>query len=161
MVEDDTYEVFAIKYAHHYRLAHENFIDGDPHDGPSPLDFFVWALRGEGRTLVVDTGFDAEMGRKRKREFIRSPGEGLRAIGIEPDKVENVILSHMHYDHAGNHDLFPHARFHVQDREMAFCTGRCMCHTHLRKPFEPEDVAAMVRRLFAGRVCFHDGSAEI
>jgi glyoxylase-like metal-dependent hydrolase (beta-lactamase superfamily II) len=160
-MEDDTYEIYAIKYARHDRLAHENFIEGDGHDGPSPLDYFVWAIRGAGGTFVVDTGFDAEMGRKRKRTFIRSPAVGLQAIGIAAPDVENVILSHMHYDHAGNHDLFPRARYHVQDREMAFCTGRCMCHDFLRRAFEPEDVAVMVRRVFAGRVEFHDGTSQI
>jgi hypothetical protein len=41
------YEVLAIRYAHNAeRRAAENFIGGDPHDGPMPMDFFVWALRG-------------------------------------------------------------------------------------------------------------------
>ncbi len=67
----------------------------------------------------------------------------------------------MHYDHAGNHHLFPNARYHIQDREMAYCTGRCMCHGALNAPFEAEDVAVMVRRIFEGRVAFHDGDAEL
>ena len=44
---------------------------------------------------------------------------------------------------------------------MAYATGRCMCHQHLRIPFEEEDVVAMVRKVFAGRVTFHDGASEI
>src|SRR5260370_35207730 len=49
----------------------------------------------------------------------------------------------------------------MQEREMAYCTGRCMCHPALRNSFEADDVAAMVRRVFAGRVRFHDGVGEI
>lgn len=109
----------------------------------------------------MDTGFDAAMARKRDRQFLHSPGDGLRCIGIDADLVEDVILSHMHYDHSGNHDLFPKARYHLQDAEMAYCTGRCMCHAPLRKPFEKEDVAAMVGKVFDGRVAFHDGDREI
>ena len=56
-----TYEVYALKYAHHARRAAENFIGGDPHDGPMPLDYFVWLIRGDGREIVVDTGFSAAM----------------------------------------------------------------------------------------------------
>jgi branched-chain amino acid transport system permease protein len=67
----------------------------------------------------------------------------------------------MHYDHAGNLDLFPNATFHIQDREMMYCTGRCMCHPTLRDSFEPADVIGMVTRLFAGRAKFHDGAAEL
>ena len=72
-----------------------------------------------------------------------------------------MIVSHLHYDHTGNYDLFPRARYHLQDVEMAYATGRHMCHAHLRLPFEEEDVVAMVRKVFAGRVTFHDGVDEI
>jgi glyoxylase-like metal-dependent hydrolase (beta-lactamase superfamily II) len=157
----DSYEIYAVRYAHHDRRASENFLGGDPHDGPMPLDYFVWAIVGANRTFILDTGFDAAMAAKRKREFLRSPQEGLIAIGIDPTAVEDVIISHMHYDHAGNHDLFPNATFHVQDSEMAFCTGRSMCHSQQRRSFEEGDVAAMVRRLFVGRVQFHDGTDEL
>ena len=92
---------------------------------------------------------------------MRSPAVGLKAIGVEPGDVRDVILSHMHYDHCGNYDLFPHARYHLQDIEMAYATGRCMCHAGLRAPFEEDDVVAMVRKLFAGRVVFHDGVDEL
>lgn len=162
MAELEPYEVFAVRYAHNPAATRaHNFIMGDPHDGPMPLDYFVWAMRGNGRTIILDTGFDAEMAVKRKRDFLRSPGEGLKMVGIDPDTVEDVILSHMHYDHCGNYDLFPRARYHIQDTEMAYCTGRCMCHDGLRLPFEEEDVVAMVRKLFAGRVTFHDGDREV
>ncbi|HSU63887.1 MAG TPA: MBL fold metallo-hydrolase, partial [Burkholderiales bacterium] len=98
------HEIYAIKYAHHARRASENFIGGDPHDGPMPLDYFVWAIVGESRIFVVDTGFGAVEAKARKRELLRSPGDGLKAIGIDPAKVADVIVTHMHYDHAGNLD---------------------------------------------------------
>jgi len=160
-MQDDEYEICAVKYAHHERLSSDNFIERDAHDVPMPLDYFVWAIRNARRTFVLDTGFAPALGLKRQREHIRAPAEGLKAIGIAPDKVTDIIISHMHYDHAGNHDMFPAARYHLQDREMAYCTGRCMSHAYLRGAFEADDVAAMVRRVFEGRVTFHDGSSEL
>ena len=160
-MSEPAYEVYAIRYAHHDRRASENFIGGDPHDGPMPLDYFVWAIKGGGKVWALDTGFDAAMAARRKREFVRDPAEGLRAIGIDAARVEDVIISHMHYDHCGNHALFPSARYHLQDREMAFSTGRCMCHPAMRIAFEADDVVAMVRRVYAGRVQFHDGDSQI
>jgi glyoxylase-like metal-dependent hydrolase (beta-lactamase superfamily II) len=160
-MSDDSYEVFAVKYAHHTRRSSENFIGGDPHDVPMPLDYFVWAIRNPSRTIVVDTGFTEEMAAKRGRDHIRSPGAGLKTIGIDADKVADVVITHMHYDHAGGLDAFPDARFHIQDREMHYCTGRCMCHAHLRQTFEAEDVVAMVRRVFDGRAQFHDGASAL
>jgi hypothetical protein len=65
-----SYEVYAIKYGHLQRTASGNFLGGDPHDGPMPLDYFVWLIRGQGRDIVVDTGFNAAVGddRIQKRE---------------------------------------------------------------------------------------------
>ena len=81
-------------------------------------------------------------------------------MGIDPRTVEDVIITHLHYDHAGNMDRFARARFHIQDAEVAFATGRCMCDVHLRFPFDVEDIVTLVRHTFAGRVCFHDGDDE-
>jgi glyoxylase-like metal-dependent hydrolase (beta-lactamase superfamily II) len=100
------------------------------------------------------------MGAKRQRATIKPIDEGLKAIGIDAGAVEHVIVSHLHFDHAGNYDLFPRAPYHL-DCEMAYATGRSMCHAHLRMPFEADDVAAMVRKVFADRVQFHDGTDEL
>jgi glyoxylase-like metal-dependent hydrolase (beta-lactamase superfamily II) len=162
MAESGHWEVYAIKYGHHAdRRAAENFIGGDPHDGPMPLDFFVWAVVREGRAIVVDTGFDRKVAEKRQRQLLRSPAEGLQAIGVDAAQVEDVVVTHMHWDHAGSHELFPRARYHVQEKEIAYCTGKCMCHQALRHAFEPDDISAMIRRLFEGRLAFHDGADEL
>ncbi|MGH8264314.1 MAG: N-acyl homoserine lactonase family protein [Steroidobacterales bacterium] len=156
-----TYEVFAVRYAHLERTARDNFLDGDEHDGPMPLDYFVWAISGTGRTVIVDTGFDEPTARRRGRQIVRPVADGLKAIGIAPDTVEDIVISHMHYDHAGNHDLFPRARYHLQDAEMAYCAGRCMAEPAVGGIFDAADVASMVHKVFSGRVQFHEGDAEI
>ena len=158
----DTYEIYAVRYGHHDRKAHDNFLGGDPHDnGPMPLDYFVWAIVGEDRTFVLDTGFAPDMAKRRGRELVRPVADGLKAIGVDPVSVRDVIVSHMHYDHAGNIPLFPNARFHIQDAEMEYVTGRSMCHATLRGAFEAEHVSHMVHRVFEDRVQFHDGDAEL
>lgn len=126
-----------------------------------PIDYYIWAIVGKSGTFVVDTGFDQASADKRGRILLNPPTQSLSAIGINPATVQNVIVTHMHYDHAGNHDLFPNASYHIQDREMAYCTGRCMCHSAISHAFEVDDVVAMTRRLFAGKVSFHDGVDEI
>ena len=159
------YEVYAIKYAHHARRASENFIGGDPHDGPMPLDYFVWLVRGSdgknAREIVVDTGFSAAMAAKRQREHLRCPTDGLKLLGTDASTVKDVVITHLHYDHVGNFDLFPAAHFHLQDLEMRYATGRHMGQPVFSGAFEVEDVVGMVRRVYAGRVHFHDGDAEI
>ena len=112
MPSEPTYEVYALKYAHHARRAAENFIGGDPHDGPMPLDYFVWLIRGGGREIVVDTGFSAAVAAKRGRDHIRCPTSALRQMGVDARQVKDVVVTHLHYDHAGNFDLFPAATLH-------------------------------------------------
>jgi glyoxylase-like metal-dependent hydrolase (beta-lactamase superfamily II) len=155
------HEVYAIKYAHHERNASANFIGGDPHDGPMPMDYFVWLVRGKDGDIVVDTGFNAAMATKRVRQLSLPVEQGLRLMGVEAAAVKDVVITHLHYDHVGNFDLFPGATFHLQDLEMRYATGRCMTVEAMRHPYEPEDVVGMVRRVYAGRVRFHDGDGEI
>jgi len=160
-MSDDVHEIFAVRYAHHDRKSPENFLFGDPHDILQPLAYFVWVIKGAHGTFVVDTGFDEAMAKKRGRTIVKPIADGLRSIGIAPDAVEDVIVTHLHYDHCGNHDAFPKARFHLQDTEIAYATGRYMCHETMRIPFEVDDVVAMVKKVFAGRVVFHDGTEQL
>jgi len=155
------YEVFAIKYAHHERTASQNFLGGDPHDGPMPMDYFVWLVRGAGREVVVDTGFGQAAALRRKREIVRPVEQGLSLMGVDAADVRDVVITHLHYDHVGNFDLFPRATFHLQDLEMQYATGRSMCHEPLRHAFDVEDVVGMVRNVYAGRVRFHAGDAQL
>ncbi len=156
----ETYALYALKYARHDRDASENFLDPhDPHEGNMPIDYFVWLAVNDSRAVVIDTGFNAEVAAKRGREFLRCPATSLSLLGIDATAVEDVIITHLHYDHVGNFDLFPNARFHLQDREMQFATGRYMGHANVRAAFDVDHVVGMVREVYRERVVFHDGDA--
>jgi glyoxylase-like metal-dependent hydrolase (beta-lactamase superfamily II) len=155
------YEIFAIKYGQRTGTRGGMFLNADAHDTPLAMDYFVWALRSPEMTIVVDVGFGRDEGERRGREFLRCPTDGLRAVGIDADTVSDVIITHMHYDHAGNLELFPQAQFHIQDEEMEFVTGRAMTHNALRHSFRLDDVLQMVRMVYGDRVVFHAGDAEV
>jgi glyoxylase-like metal-dependent hydrolase (beta-lactamase superfamily II) len=158
----EPFEVLALRYAHlGNRHPGENFILGDPHEFSSDLDYFVWVLRRSDCTFVVDTGFGKEAALRRRREWLRCPAESLRLVDVDPDQVTDVIVTHLHYDHAGNLDRLPRARFHLQDRDMAYATGRLMCHQTLRSPFDLENIQRMLGHIYAGRAVFHDGDTEL
>lgn len=151
------HELFAIRYATRDGRRRDHFVGGDPHDAPMPMDYFTWAIVAPGgRAILVDTGFTAETAAARKRTFLRCPIETLRALGIAPESVEDVVLTHLHYDHAGNFHKLPAARFHLRDREMAYATGRYMRYPRFGHGFAVEDVVGMVRLNYQGRVEFHD-----
>jgi len=158
----ELYEVLAIKYAELSRDARGNFLDGDPHETHDmPLDYFVWVLRNDQRTIVVDTGFGEAVAAERGRTITNPVAAGLEAAGIDAADVRDVVITHLHYDHCGNGDLFANARYHLQDDEMAYATGRHMRHRAIAHAFEADDVVAMVHRVYAGRVEFHDGDDAI
>ena len=100
-------QIYAIKYGHiPERRAAENFIHGDAHDRPMPIDFFVWAIVGAEHTYVVDTGFDPVVAAKRNRQLLRSPAAGLQTLGIDAHEVRDVILTHLHPTiHSGNDEM--------------------------------------------------------
>lgn len=156
------WEVYALRYGDQQRVRGMNFIGaGDPHDAPMPLDFYVWLLRSGARTIVVDTGFRVVGTPERGRRILRPVEAALAGMGCDTAAVADVVITHLHYDHAGNLDLFPNATFHLQEREMGFATGRHMCVGCLRHAFDVEDVVRMVRALYAGRVQFHSGDGQV
>jgi len=44
----------------------------------------------------------------------------LDSVGFEPDSVDLVVLSHLHFDHAGGASLFPKSELIVQQDEYAY-----------------------------------------
>ncbi len=153
--------VHAIRYATRQGKRVDNFIDPEPHDGPMPMDYYVWVAQSGARSIVIDTGFSRAVGERRGRQFLRDPAEGLRQLGIDPSAVEDVIITHLHNDHAGNWEHFPKARFHIQEAEMAFATGRYMRYHCCGRAYELDQVLEAVRMNYGGRVEFHDGADEI
>lgn len=126
-----------------------------------PMDFFIWVIRNHERLIVVDTGSRDWKCRSRGHQFIRSPIEGLAALGVSPERVDDVVVTHMHWDHAGNIDRFDRAHTHLQLAEIRNVTGPDMAVPAMNNFFLVDDVCTVVRRLFEGRVTLHQGAHEI
>ncbi|WP_408598467.1 N-acyl homoserine lactonase family protein [Pseudomonas sp. PLMAX] len=156
------YEVYALRYAHLERQRRDNFMDGhDLHDGPMPMDYFVWLIRDAERVFLVDTGFNQAAADARGRKLLKCPIKALEAFDLQPSDVTDTIITHMHYDHAGNCNLLPNSRFHLQESEMQYATGRYMIYKPLRHPFNIEDVVNIVRGVYQEKVVFHNGDVRL
>lgn len=159
---DQLWEVFAIKYAErNTRTRADSFLFDDDHASPHDMDYYVWVLRSGSETILVDTGYDETEARRRQRPILRDPAAALAALSIAPEEITTVVISHLHYDHAGGLERYPNATFHLQKAEMAFATGPCMCGDVLRMPFTADHVCEMVRKVYSGRVVFHDGDGVV
>jgi len=164
MANPDSYEIHAIRYAtNQTRKRFHSCLHCTPDDvhETMPMDFYVWVIQNKHRTIVVDCGSKQWKCEQRGHDFIRCPVEGLEAIGINADKTDDLILTHLHWDHAGNVDLFKNAMVHLTDTEMRNATSQDMADPVINTYFLVDDVCTVVQRLFDGAVTFHHQDREI
>tara|TARA_R110002096_G_scaffold52222_12_gene136233 strand:- start:2046 stop:2831 length:786 start_codon:yes stop_codon:yes gene_type:complete len=156
------WQVHALKYAdRNARTRRDSFLFDDNHDAPHAMDYFIWVLRRGKEVILVDTGYDDAEASARGRPIRLTAVAALAPLGLRPDDITTVIVTHLHYDHAGGLHLFPEATLHMQSAEMAYATGPCMCHDVLRAPFSAGHVCEAIQRLYSGRVVFLDGDGQV
>src|SRR4029079_12158546 len=88
------------------------------------------------------------------------PSEAIAPLGINPEDVTDLLLSHMHWDHAGGVDLFPKARVWVQKDEYDYYTGEAWQSARTHGGVDADDVLEMVKRKPAGPVTFVRGDDD-
>ena len=101
---------------------------------------------------MVDTGVSDSVGIKRNRKPILKPEILLDRIGIRPDQVDHLILTHLHFDHASNLKLFPNATIYLQESELSFWLSRQSQYPIFRDVVELDDILEIVRLLYGGKV---------
>ena len=162
--QSGAFKLYMIYYAHSPadRPARNNFLAPvDFHDAPMPLDFFCWIAVRQDCVVLIDSGCDAATCDKRGHQFLCCPTAAMAELGLAPDEVTDVVVTHMHWDHLGNLEKFPKARIHVHKSEMAYATGPDMCHPALRGPYDVEQVCNLLHALYADRVTFTEGEHQI
>ena len=87
------------------------------------IAMIYWLVRGEGHTILVDSGFYRPQFFKTwtVKDFLM-PAESLARVGVKPEDITDVVLTHMHWDHADGMDLFPNARIWLQKDEYTYYT---------------------------------------
>ncbi|MQA83144.1 MAG: MBL fold metallo-hydrolase [Streptosporangiales bacterium] len=153
--QGSTYEVVAIRYGTRETSKVDSYHRypeyGEP-DVKVDMDYFFWVVRGQGRTIVIDTGFDPEVGVRRGRTVTIDPADALARVGVDPAQVDQVVVTHFHYDHIGNVDLFPRSEIVVADRELEFWTGPYATRLLVASPTESNEIRRVQDAARDGRV---------
>jgi glyoxylase-like metal-dependent hydrolase (beta-lactamase superfamily II) len=156
------YEVMAIRYATVPGFAVSDLIKGADPSRKIDIAMYVWLVRGGGRNVLVDSGFyRPEFFKSWKiADFVR-PDQAVARAGVKADEITDVIITHMHWDHAGSVDLFPKAQVWIQRDEYAYYTGAAWQKGGKHGGIELADLTTMLRANTEGRLHLVDGDGEI
>lgn len=112
-------EVYAVRYGTLRNFPVAELVAGADTARRMDVALMVWLIRRpDGRNVLVDAGFHREkfMTRWKPADYQR-PSDAIRALGLAPEDITDVIVSHVHWDHMDGADLFPNARIWIQRAE--------------------------------------------
>lgn len=155
------YEVFAIRYATLPDFPVAGLVKGADEKRKLDIAMIVWLVRGNGRNILVDSGFyrDRFLKAWRVKDFLK-PSDAVAQFGVKPEEITDVIITHMHWDHADGMDLFPRARIWLQKDEYTYYTGEAWQQKNTHGGIDKDDVLAAVRLNLEGRLTLVNGDAQ-
>ena len=162
--ESPAREVLAVKYGHRVTTRAESYLNfhlyGEP-DAELDLDYYFWVIRDSGGVVLVDTGFAPEAGDRRRRAHYGTPAQALRRLGVAPDDVSAIVITHAHWDHTGNVRQFPHAQLVMTEAEYAFWTSSLAARAQFAAHCEPEEIALLRQARAEGRLTLFSGQHTV
>jgi glyoxylase-like metal-dependent hydrolase (beta-lactamase superfamily II) len=161
VAEPPVYEVYAVRYATLVGFGVADLVEGADPGRKLDIAMTVWVLKGpDGRTVLVDAGFYRPPYVNRGVADFTRPDKALEPLGIKPEQVTDVVVTHMHWDHVDGVDLFPKARVWIQKDEFDYYTRAARQPGGDRRNPTPGYVLAMLKLHGAGRVNLVDGDAR-
>ena len=158
----DKYDVYAVRYATLANFPVSSLIAGADRARHLDIAMMIWVLKGvDGRVAIVDSGFHRDQYFKQftVKDFVK-PSDAIAPLGLAPDQVTDIFLTHMHWDHAGGIDLFPAARVWIQKEEYDYYTSDAWQARTTHGGIDADDVLEIVKRNIAGKVSFVRGDDD-
>jgi glyoxylase-like metal-dependent hydrolase (beta-lactamase superfamily II) len=153
------YKVYAIRFASSAHPASVSvFADSGPSTDSVTMVFSIWLIKGDnGKNILVDAGF--LNGPQAKyfdlANYIR-PDSALMKLGLKPEDITDIILSHPHWDHIDGVGLFPNAHLWIQKEDYNYFVGASWA-SDSTSVYDKQDVRTMVELNMAHRVTLVDG----
>lgn len=155
------YEVYAIRYATLPAFPVAELVSGADRARKLDIAMMIWLVRGDGHNILVDSGFYHERFFKdwKVKDFIK-PSDALAGLGLKPEDITDIVITHMHWDHADGIDLFPKARIWVQKEELEYYAGEAWETKDTSDGIDAQDVLELVKSNTEGRVGLVHGDAQ-
>jgi len=155
------YEIYAIRYATLPNFPVAELVAGADPDRKMDIAMMIWLVRGNGRNILVDSGFYHERFFKEwhVEDFVK-PSATLKPLGLKPEDITDVVITHMHWDHADGMDLFPNARIWIQTQELEYYAGEAWQAKETHGGIDRDDVLTLVRLNTQGKVGMVNGDAQ-
>ena len=120
----------------------------------------IWLIKGEGHNILFDAGFYREQFMKQWQPAdYQRPDAAIAVAGLKPEDITDVIISHIHWDHADGFDLFPKAKVWIQKEELEYYAGEAW-QGHARTAADPDVLLSLVKWNTQGRVNLVNGDAQ-
>lgn len=154
------YEIYGIRYATIKDFPVAGLVAGADKDRKMDIAMYVWLIKGGGKNVLFDCGFyrDKFIRRWHPSEFVK-PSEALENAGLKPEDITDVIISHIHWDHADGFDLFPKAKIWIQKEELEYYAGEAW-QSKRTAAGDAEDVLGLVKLNTEGKVGLLKGDAQ-
>ena len=155
------YEIYAIRYATIADFPVSSLVAGADPSRKMDIAMMVWLVRGNGHNVLVDAGFyrDQFMKQWHPEDYVK-PSEAIARVGLKPEDITDVVITHMHWDHADGMDLFPKARIWLQKDELEYYAGAAWQSRNTHGGIDPDDILAAVKLNTQGRVGLVNGDAQ-
>jgi glyoxylase-like metal-dependent hydrolase (beta-lactamase superfamily II) len=154
------YKVYAIRFAEStYPFTVADWVKGGPKT-TLKINFMVWLIKGSnGRNILVDAGFynDSDDAKEFKLINYIRPDSAVMKIGLKPEEITDIILSHPHWDHINGIDLFPKARVWMQNEDYSYFTGTAWQKGGDKGGFAQRDVRKIVELNLADKLRLING----
>jgi glyoxylase-like metal-dependent hydrolase (beta-lactamase superfamily II) len=161
-VQPVTYEAFAVRFGILPAFSVSGLVAGADRERTLDIPVMVWLLKGSnGKAVLIDCGFYRQkfLDQWKPRDF-RTPAAAVAAAGVKADAINDIIISHAHWDHVDGADLFPNATVWIQREEYRYYTGEAWQARNTHGGVDADDMLALLKINTAGRLKFVEGDDQ-
>lgn len=160
LVAQPIYEVYAIRYATLKDFSVGGLVAGEDRSRKMDIAMMFWLIKGSGHNILFDCGFyrDQFMRQWHPADY-EKPSVAIERAGLKAADITDVIISHIHWDHADGFDLFPNAKIWIQKDEIEYYAGEAWSGKK-RTAADPDDIVGLVKLNTQGRVGLVNGDAQ-